>query len=109
MRDRPLPAHHVSANQTVTRDLSPLDALEFVRAILKAANVDRAHEAQPVMPLATISVPEDMSTSTRLHASGSKIHPLSLDFFARFVPFMARSPCPGSGGGGGGCRHGPTR
>jgi cellulose synthase (UDP-forming) len=32
--------------------------------------VDRADEAQPVMPLATISVTEDMATAMRLHALG---------------------------------------
>ncbi|MDQ0259104.1 glycosyltransferase [Sinomonas atrocyanea] len=53
-----------------TRELSPLAALESVRAVLDEVTVERAHEAQPVMPLSTISVTEDMSTSMRLHATG---------------------------------------
>lgn len=59
-----------AVDRLAARDLSPLGALESVRAVLEAANVDRAHEAQPVMPLSTISVTEDMSTSMRLHATG---------------------------------------
>jgi cellulose synthase (UDP-forming) len=61
-------------DQTVTalasRDLSPLGALESVRALLRSLDVDRDHEAQPLMPLATISVTEDMATSMRLHGLG---------------------------------------
>lgn len=53
-----------------TRELSPLAALESVRAVLDEVTVERADEAQPVMPLSTISVTEDMSTSMRLHATG---------------------------------------
>ncbi len=51
-------------------DWSPLAALEPVRAVVRAVDVDRAHEAQAVMPLATISVTEDMATAMRLHAIG---------------------------------------
>ncbi|MCU1518235.1 MAG: cellulose synthase, partial [Pseudarthrobacter sp.] len=43
------------------RDWSPLGALESVQAVLDALNVERNDEAQPVMPLATISVTEDMA------------------------------------------------
>lgn len=52
------------------RDWSPLGALESVQAVLDAVSVERSDEAQPVMPLATISVTEDMATSMRMHATG---------------------------------------
>jgi cellulose synthase (UDP-forming) len=52
------------------RDWSPLGALESVKALVTSVEVDRADEAQPVMPLATISVTEDMATAMRLHALG---------------------------------------
>ena len=55
-----------------SRELSPLGALEAVSALLRALDVDRANEAQPLMPLATVSVTEDMATSMRLHAMGWK-------------------------------------
>lgn len=61
-----------SAELLATRDLSPLGALEAVNSLLRALDVDRAGEAQPVMPLATVSVTEDMATSMRLHAMGWK-------------------------------------
>lgn len=46
------------------------DALEAVRLAVRAIDVDRADEAQAILPLATISVTEDMATSMRLHALG---------------------------------------
>jgi cellulose synthase (UDP-forming) len=52
------------------RDWSPLGALESVQAVLDALSVERSDEAQPVMPLATISVTEDMATAMRMHAMG---------------------------------------
>ncbi len=52
------------------RDWSPLGAIESVGALVRTIDVDRSHEAQPVMPLATISVTEDMATCMRLHALG---------------------------------------
>jgi cellulose synthase (UDP-forming) len=52
------------------RDLSPLGAVESVRVLLRSIDVDRSDEAQPLMPLATISVTEDMATAMRLHAMG---------------------------------------
>lgn len=52
------------------RDWSPLGALESVQAVLDALNVERNDEAQSVMPLATISVTEDMATAMRIHAMG---------------------------------------
>ena len=52
------------------RDWSPLGAVDSVRELITAIDVDRAHEAQPMMPLATVSVTEDMATCMRLHAQG---------------------------------------
>jgi cellulose synthase (UDP-forming) len=52
------------------RELSPLNALEAVQLAIKRIDVDRGDEAQAVMPLATISVTEDMATSMRIHALG---------------------------------------
>ncbi|WP_222272029.1 glycosyltransferase family 2 protein [Modestobacter marinus] len=52
------------------RDWSPIAALESVKALVCSVDVDLAGEAQPVMPLATNSVTEDMATSMRLHAMG---------------------------------------
>ncbi|ARJ04136.1 cellulose synthase [Cnuibacter physcomitrellae] len=55
-----------------SRELSPLNALEAVQAVLRTIAIDRPDEAQPVMPLATISVTEDMATSMRMHGLGWK-------------------------------------
>lgn len=52
----------------VQRDTSPLAAIGVVRNLLLAVDVDRGAEAQPVMPMSTISVTEDMATAMRLHA-----------------------------------------
>lgn len=52
------------------RETSPLAAIEAVRQLLLAVDVDRDDEAQPVMPMAIISVTEDMATAMRLHALG---------------------------------------
>jgi cellulose synthase (UDP-forming) len=54
------------------RELSPLNALESVQAVLQEIAIDRPGEAQPIMPLATISVTEDMATCMRLHGLGWK-------------------------------------
>lgn len=51
-------------------DLSPITALDAVRALLDALRLDRGDEAQPILPLATISVTEDMATAMQLHALG---------------------------------------
>jgi cellulose synthase (UDP-forming) len=53
-----------------SREWSPLGALEGVSELIRAVDVDRDDEAQPVMPLATISVTEDMATAMRLHGFG---------------------------------------
>jgi cellulose synthase (UDP-forming) len=53
-----------------SRDWSPLGALESIRAMIRAVDVGRDDEAQPMLPLATISVTEDMATCMRLHGMG---------------------------------------
>ena len=60
----------VALNRLAAREWSPLGALQSVRALIEAVDVDRSEEAQPVMPMATISVTEDMATAMRLHALG---------------------------------------
>ncbi len=53
-----------------TQDLSPLNAVRSVTVLMDALHVDRPDEAQPIQPLATISVTEDMATAMQLHALG---------------------------------------
>jgi cellulose synthase (UDP-forming) len=57
----------VALARLAQRDWSPLGALESVKALVAAVDVGLVHEAQPLMPLATISVTEDMATAMRLH------------------------------------------
>lgn len=57
-------------DQLARRSWSPLGALEGVAALVRSLDVDRDDEAQPLMPLATISVTEDMATAMRLHGMG---------------------------------------
>lgn len=54
------------------RDLSPLAALSSVRTLVDAIDISRSDEAQPIMPMATLSVTEDMATAMRLHGMGWK-------------------------------------
>ncbi|MEO3758879.1 glycosyltransferase [Mycobacterium sp. B14F4] len=54
------------------RDWSPLGALESIRTMIRAVDVGRDDEAQPMLPMATISVTEDMATCMRMHALGWK-------------------------------------
>ena len=54
------------------RNWSPLGALDAVRAIVRDIDVHRDDDAQSIMPLATISVTEDMATCMRLHGLGWK-------------------------------------
>jgi cellulose synthase (UDP-forming) len=49
---------------------SPMGAVDAVAQLLEALKIDRGHEAQPLLPLATISVTEDMATAMQLHALG---------------------------------------
>ena len=59
-------------NALADRSYSPLAAVETVQALVASVDVDRGGEAQPIMPLATISVTEDMATCMRLHGLGWK-------------------------------------
>ena len=52
------------------REWSPLGAIESISAMIRAVDVGRDDEAQPMLPMATISVTEDMATCMRLHAMG---------------------------------------
>ncbi|MDF2555240.1 MAG: cellulose synthase [Microbacterium sp.] len=52
------------------RSLSPLAAVESISMLISSFDVGREEEAQAIMPLATISVTEDMATSMRLHGLG---------------------------------------
>jgi cellulose synthase (UDP-forming) len=61
-----------SLRALTSREMSPLAAIETVRGLLLAVDVDRGDEAQPIMPMSTISVTEDMATAMRLHALGWK-------------------------------------
>ncbi len=56
--------------EAVDRDWSAVGALAAVRELIDAVDVTRGDEAQPIMPLATISVTEDMATAMRLHTMG---------------------------------------
>jgi cellulose synthase (UDP-forming) len=49
---------------------SPLGALESIKAMVHAVDVDRSDEALPMLPMATFSVTEDMATCMQLHAAG---------------------------------------
>ena len=60
----------VALARLADRELSPVHALASVQGLVEAVDVGRSHEAQAVMPLATLSVTEDMATAMRLHASG---------------------------------------
>lgn len=57
-------------DQLSAREWSPLGAVETVQALVDAVDVDLGSEAQPIMPMATISVTEDMATCMRLHGLG---------------------------------------
>ncbi|MBM3145006.1 MAG: hypothetical protein FJ010_08555 [Chloroflexi bacterium] len=54
-----------------------LEALGLPEQALSDLSLTRADEAQPILPLATISITEDMATAMRLHAMGWKslFHP----------------------------------
>ncbi|MGN8026038.1 glycosyltransferase family 2 protein [Microbacterium sp. 22242] len=57
-------------DELATVELSPLGAVQAVTRLLDVLRIDRGHEAQPVLPLATISVTEDMATAMQLHSLG---------------------------------------
>jgi len=52
--------------------LSPVNELVAVQSTVRAIDVGRSDEAQALLPMATISVTEDMATAMRLHANGWK-------------------------------------
>lgn len=56
--------------QLSSTELSPLNELAAVRSTLLAIDMGRSDEAQALLPMATISVTEDMATAMRLHANG---------------------------------------
>ncbi len=56
--------------QLADREWSPPAPWRRCEALVRSIDVDRGGEAQPVMPMATISVTEDMATCMRLHALG---------------------------------------
>jgi cellulose synthase (UDP-forming) len=60
----------VALERLAERDWSPLGAIDSVQRLTDALAVDRPGQAQPVMPMATISVTEDMATAMQLHAGG---------------------------------------
>lgn len=49
---------------------NPLTAITAVHDLLMDVDVVRAHEAQPVLPMATLAVTEDLATTMQLHAAG---------------------------------------
>ncbi|MBA3021756.1 MAG: glycosyltransferase [Actinobacteria bacterium] len=69
-------AFNIDSEEVISRlaalDLSPLNAVEAVDRTLQAIDIGRSDEAQAVLPMATISVTEDMATSMRMHARGWK-------------------------------------
>ena len=79
--DAPAPAGRADDESALVeltgREHSPLREIGPIRDLLIHVDVDRSHEAVPVMPLSTISVTEDLSTAMRLHSLGytSVYHP----------------------------------
>ena len=59
-----------SEHEDISVGHSPLAAIDSVARLLDAVDVHRSDEAQPVMPMSTISVTEDLATAMRLHARG---------------------------------------
>ncbi len=53
-------------------DWTPLGSLGAIRQLLRSLDLDAWNQAQPVMPMATNSVTEDLATAMRLHALGWK-------------------------------------
>ncbi|HEY0186455.1 MAG TPA: glycosyltransferase [Cellulomonas sp.] len=52
------------------RDWSPLGAISSVQALIRAVDVGRSDEAQPVLPVPTTPVTEDVATAVHLYALG---------------------------------------
>ncbi|HET7724142.1 MAG TPA: glycosyltransferase family 2 protein, partial [Propionibacteriaceae bacterium] len=66
------PARQEMVSRLASAQLSPVHELAAVRTTVRALDLGRSEEAQAVLPMATISVTEDMATSMRLHANGWK-------------------------------------
>lgn len=92
-------------DRLVALELSPLSAVETVGGLLDALQIDRSDEAQPVQPIATISVTEDMATAMQLHSLGwrSIYHH---EILARGLAPRICAPCSRSGCAG---RRAPCR
>ncbi len=60
----------VDGDAMIAAGHSPLAAIDSVARLLNSIDVDRSGEAQPVMPMSTISVTEDLATAMRLHSRG---------------------------------------
>lgn len=52
------------------REWSPLTSVAGIGDLVRSVDVGLPDEAQPIMPIATVSVTEDMATAMRLHALG---------------------------------------
>ncbi len=63
-------ASQLALRRMSCRDLSPLGAVDEVRALLRRVDLDFDEEAEAVRPMATLSVTEDMATAMRLHGLG---------------------------------------
>lgn len=66
------PGRQEVVSRLASTQLSPVHELAAVQATVRALDLGRSEEAQAVLPMATISVTEDMATSMRLHAGGWK-------------------------------------
>ena len=62
----------VALDRLAGKELSPLGSITAVSQLVDAVDVHRGEEAQAIMPLATLSVTEDMATCMRLHSLGWK-------------------------------------
>jgi cellulose synthase (UDP-forming) len=59
-----------SMRQLAGKDVGPLTAIATVHDLLMEVDVVRADEAQPVMPMSTMAVTEDLATAMALHSTG---------------------------------------
>ncbi len=62
--------HEAGLDSLITAGHSPLASIDTVARLLTSIDVYRHGEAQPIMPMSTISVTEDLATAMRLHARG---------------------------------------
>ena len=58
--------------QLAARDWTPLGSLGAIRQLLLSLDLDASNQAQPIMPMATNSVTEDLATAMLLHGLGWK-------------------------------------